>query len=71
MEGYSRSMDSNGRVDMNKKELVRLHAEVDEALRERRALGEYNADSKHMLLLLGNMRELIAHAISQASPEKK
>jgi len=56
---------------MNKKELVRLQAETDEALRERQSLGEFDANAKHMILLLRNMRALIEHAISQANPEKK
>jgi hypothetical protein len=57
---------------MNKKELLELRDDVDEALNERYALGEFDANAKHMILLLSNMRGLIDHAISQQpKPVKK
>src|SRR6266478_3131784 len=56
---------------MNKNQLLMLKEGVEQVIYERRAVGEYNADSKHMLFLLSNMLALIDHAISQAKPEKK
>ncbi len=71
MEGYSRNLGGNGRLNMNKQQLLILKEGVESAISERRSVGEYNADSKHMLFLLSNMLALIDHAISQAKPEKK
>lgn len=57
---------------MNKKQLLEFKAEVEMVLDQRKALGEFDANSKHMIFLLGNMRALIDHAISQyPKPEKK
>jgi hypothetical protein len=57
---------------MNKRELLAFRAEIEGLIEDREALGEYNADSKHMLLLLMGMRELVDHAISQLpKPVKK
>jgi len=44
---------------------------VEQVIHERQSVGEYNADSKHMLFLLSNMLALIDHAITQAKQEKK
>jgi hypothetical protein len=57
---------------MNKKQLVEFRQEVEKVLADRRALGDFDANSKHMIFLLGNMRALIDHAISQfPKPERK
>lgn len=57
---------------MNKRELTAFKGEVEKVLAERKALGDFDANSKYMVFLLGNMRSLIDHAISQYSkPEKK
>ena len=56
---------------MNRKELFLMRAEVEMALLEREALGEFDANAKHMILLLRNMRSLIEHAIDQTKVEKK
>ena len=57
---------------MNKKQLIEFRAEVEKVLSERKALGDFDANSRYMVFLLGNMRSLIDHAISQMpKPEKK
>jgi len=57
---------------LNKNQLQTLKESIQEAILERRALGEYNADSKHMLFLLTGLLETVEHAISQLPrPEKK
>jgi len=56
---------------MNRKHLLALRSDIEAAIAERRALGEYNADSKHMLFLLNCLRELTNDAIAQKTPEQK
>jgi hypothetical protein len=57
---------------MNKKELQEFRLEVEKVILERKALGEFDANSRYMMFLLGNMRALIDHAISQyPKPMKK
>ena len=56
---------------MNKKELRELLKSTEDALSERRRLGEFDANSGHMILLLRNLCDLIDHTISQMPPEKK
>lgn len=57
---------------MNKKQLVALREEVLDALDDRVASGDFDANAKHMRLLLSNMTCLIDHAISQLpKPTKK
>jgi hypothetical protein len=57
---------------MNKKQLIEFRGEVDKVIEERKALGDFDANSKYMVFLLGNMRALIDHAISQQpKPEKR
>ncbi len=56
---------------MNKNQLLMLKEGVERAISERRSVGEYNADSKHIFLLLSNMLALVDHAITQVKPEKK
>lgn len=50
---------------MTKKQLIEFKAEVEKVLAERKSLGDFDANSKYMVFLLGNMRSLIDHAISQ------
>lgn len=50
---------------MNKKQLFEFKAEVEKVIAERKALGDFDANSKYMIFLLGNMKALIDHAISQ------
>lgn len=52
-----------GDVPMNKKELLEFREEVDRVIAQRKALGDFDANSKYMIFLLGNMRSLINHAI--------
>jgi len=57
---------------MNKNQLLALQEEVLEALDARRASGDFDANAKHMRLLLTNMANLFEHAISQLpKPQKK
>src|SRR5882724_11439821 len=56
---------------MNKKQLNELLKSTEDALSERRRLGEFDANSGHMILLLRNLCDLIDHTISQMPPEKK
>lgn len=49
---------------MNKKQLLEFRGEVEKVIEERKALGDFDANSKYMVFLLGNMRSLIDHAIS-------
>ncbi len=57
---------------MNKKQLIEFRKEVEEVLAERVALGDFDANSRYMVFLLGNMRALINHALTQLpKPEKK
>jgi hypothetical protein len=50
---------------MNKKQLVEFRGEVEKVIAERKALGDFDANSKYIMFLLANMRSLIDHAISQ------
>lgn len=57
---------------MNKKQLIEFRSEVEKVIAERKALGDFDANSKYMQFLLGNMRSMIDHAISQhPKPIKK
>jgi hypothetical protein len=57
---------------MTKKQLLQLKESVAWALSERQASGDFDANSKHMRLLLSGMLELVDHAISNVvKPEKK
>jgi hypothetical protein len=56
---------------MNKKELIAFKAEVEKVISERKSLGDFDANSKYMIFLLGNMRSLIDHAISQYPKQGK
>lgn len=50
---------------MDQKQLWQMREEIEDAIADRQAAGEYNADSKHMLLLLKRLLALTDHAISQ------
>ena len=51
--------------DMNKNELLQFRQEIEQAIQERRALGEYDANAKHMNWLLDQLAKVVDHAISQ------
>ena len=52
-----------------RKHLVDIWEEVLDAIEERKAVGEFDANSKHVLLLLYGMAAMIDNAIKK--PEKK
>jgi hypothetical protein len=54
---------------MKKKDLLQYRSAVAEALAERIASGDFDANARHMRLLLGGMLELLDNAIKK--PEKK
>lgn len=60
-----------GGYHLNKNQLQTLKESIQEAILERRTLGEYNADSKHMLFLLTGLLETVEHAISQLPKTEK
>lgn len=57
---------------MNRKQLLEFRMQVHGAILDREHVGDYNADSKHILSLLRGMLTLTDHAIEQLPrPEKK
>jgi len=56
---------------MNKAQLKALRVDIEAVIQEREHLGEYNADSKYMMLLLKNMRLLIDHTLAKEGTPKK
>jgi len=60
---------------MKRKDLIELYHQIEETHLERKRLGEFDANSKHMMVLLDGMLQLTSHAIDQCSlgakPEKK
>ena len=50
---------------MNKKQLLAFKADVEKVLADRQAAGDYDVNAKYMRFLLGNMAQLIDHAITQ------
>lgn len=56
---------------MNKKQLLEFRGEVEKVIEERKALGDFDANSKYMVFLLGNMRALIDHALTQIPKKEK
>ncbi len=56
---------------MNKKELVDLYYDVEEACEERRRLGEFDANSKYVMLALEGLRVLLANTIEGSNPRKE
>lgn len=61
----------NRKKAMNRKQLLEFRGEVDKVIEERKALGDFDANSKYMVFLLSNMRDLIDHAISTYPKAKK
>jgi hypothetical protein len=49
---------------MDKEQLRELYEYIEEAVEHRRTLGEFDANSKHIMLLLRGMQALTAHAIN-------
>lgn len=58
-------------LTMNKKQLLEFRGEVEKVIEERKALGDFDANSKYMVFLLGNMRALIDHALTQIPKKEK
>ena len=56
---------------MNKKQLIEFRNEVEKVIAERKALGDFDANSKYMQFLLGNMKALIQHAIDKYPKPQK
>lgn len=57
---------------MNKQQLQDLRDDIAEAVDKRKTLGEFDANSYHMMLLLRSILALTDHAIAtQAKPKKK
>lgn len=50
---------------MDRKQLLELREVIEGAVIERQAAGEFDANSRHMLLLLKSLLALIDHAITQ------
>ena len=50
---------------MDKKQLMKFREEIEIALAERKALGDYDANSKYINFLLQLMADLTDHSISQ------
>ena len=51
--------------EMNKNELLQFRQEIEQAIQERRALGEYDANAKHMNWMLDQLAKIVDHAITQ------
>jgi hypothetical protein len=56
---------------MKKKELIDLHNDLVEAHEERRKLGDFDANSKHVRLLLEGLLQVTEHAIEQETKREK
>lgn len=56
---------------MKKKDLIELHHDIEEAVAERQRLGDFDANSKHMRLLMESMQRLVEHAIEQTPKSKR
>ena len=52
-------------AEMNKNELLQFRQEIEAIIQERRALGEYDANAKHMNWLLDQLAKIVDHSISQ------
>lgn len=48
---------------MKKKELIELYYQIEAAHDERKKLGEFDANSKHMMVLLDGLMKIVVHAI--------
>jgi hypothetical protein len=60
-------MPSKGqkRGKMKKQELQEFRQEIEDAIQYRNALGEYDANAKHMNWLLYKLAQLTDHALEQ------
>lgn len=56
---------------MTRKELTDFFYDVQDAAAERRALGEFDANSRYIILLLEGMEALIAHSLDQLPKDAK
>jgi len=50
---------------MNKKELEALFWLLEETTKERERLGEFDANSRHIMELLSGLRSIVIHAIQE------
>jgi len=48
---------------MKKKELIDLYYQIEEAYHERQKLGEFDANSKHIMVLLEGLMKTVIHSI--------
>jgi len=56
---------------MKKQELEALYEQIEVLERVRKAQGEFDANSKTILMLLSTVRELVIHAIEEQSRVSK
>lgn len=56
---------------MKRSDLIDLYNDIEEAVEERRRLGDFDANSKHVRLLMEAMQKLVAHGIEQMPKERK
>lgn len=56
---------------MDREALIALRDEVERAFHERTYSGEFDANSKHIALLLGSVLNLCEYLISQDKSKKK
>jgi hypothetical protein len=56
---------------MKRKDLIELYHSISDTHLERKKLGEFDANSKHMMVLLEGMLTLTEHAIEMTPPEAK
>jgi hypothetical protein len=54
---------------MKKRDLIDLYHMMQETHQERKRLGEFDANSKHMMVLLEGMLMLTENAIEQCPPD--
>ncbi len=56
---------------MKRKDLIELYHTISDTHQERKRLGEFDVNSKHMMILLDGMLTLTEQAIDQCPPDKK
>ncbi|HEY6019291.1 MAG TPA: hypothetical protein VIY48_05120 [Candidatus Paceibacterota bacterium] len=54
---------------MKRKDLIELYHQIEETHLERKRLGEFDANSKHMMAILDGLLTLTQHAIESLPPE--
>lgn len=59
------------RGNLTLEELYQLEGDVEDAIRERARLGDYDVNSKYIRDLLDGMKMLVGHAITKELAEKK